>query len=73
MAGDVGTVKHSIIRHVFSVIWGIADVIMWKGVGDGVDHMFGHGLSQSVVTFTIGLIILMGSRSLKSALSMPVS
>ena len=73
MAGDVGTVKHSVIRHVFSVIWGSGDVIMWKGLWDGVDHWFGHGLKQSGVTFMIGLSILMVSRSLKSALSMPVS
>ena len=73
MAGDVGTVKHSIVRHVFSLIWGICDVIMWKGLWDGVDHWFGYGLHQAGVTLFIGLSTLTVSRTLKSALSMPVS
>ena len=73
LAGDVGTIKHSIIRHVFSVIWGFMDIIMWKGLWDGVDHWFVHGITLAVTTLTIGLTILTLSRSLKSALSIPVS
>ena len=32
IAGYVGTVKHTIFRHVFSIIWGFIDIIMWKGL-----------------------------------------
>ena len=73
IGGDVGSIKHDIVRHLFSVVWGTVDVIMWKGLWDGVDHWFGEGLAQSRVTFLIGLSVLMVARSLKSALSMPVS
>ena len=77
LAGDVGTVKHSILRHVFSIIWGFGDVIMWKGMWDGVDHWFGleegNGATIATVTLLIGLTILTLSRTMKAALSMPVS
>ena len=69
LAGDVGTIKHSIIRHVFSVIWGFMDIIMWKGLWDGVDHWFVRGLTLPVTTLTIGLTILTLSRSLKNRIS----
>jgi len=76
LAGDVGTVKHSILRHVFSIIWGFGDVIMWKGLWDGVDHWFGleegNGATIATVTLLIGLTILTLSRTMKAALSMPI-
>ena len=72
MAGEVGSVKHSVMRHAFSLVWGVADIFLWKGLWDGVDHWFGHGIPQAITTFSLGLLILSITRSMKSALSMPV-
>ena len=73
MAGPVGSIRHALIRHVFSFCWGVADIFLWKGIWDGYDNYFGLDIYQAVVTLSIGLFVLTCTRSLKSGLSVPVS
>ena len=50
-----------IMSRIFSVIWGFADIYLWKGIWDGVDCYFAGGKKDWAVaatTFTVGLIIL---------------
>merc|ERR1712059_61692 len=54
------------------ISWGIFDIIFWKGIWDGTDHLAGCGLWQALTTASLGLIILCLTRRLKSAVSMPV-
>ena len=72
MAGTQGCLRHSVMRHVFSLTWGSADIIMWKGLWDGYDHWAGRAELQALVTLSVGLVTLTIGRSLRSAQSMPV-
>ena len=47
-------------------------LIYIAGLWDGYDHIAGKGFIQSIVTFSIGLTILIFTKSLRSAHSMPV-
>ena len=53
------------ISRLFSVVWGLADIYLWKGIWDGVDCFLcsecGENHKDWVVaisTFSIGTIIL---------------
>ena len=70
--GDVGGVRLKVARHVFSLTWGFADIMMWRGLWEGYDLWAGEGLLQSVVTSVLGLALLSTTNSLKSAQSSPV-
>ena len=72
MAGVPGCHTHTIMRHMFSLVWGSADIIMWKGLWDGYDHWAGRAELQALVTLSTGLVTLTLGRSLRSAQSMPV-
>ena len=72
IAGTPGHLRHTIVRHVFSLTWGSADIIMWKGLWDGYDIWAGRAELQSLATISIGLVTLTLGRSLRSAQSMPV-
>ena len=72
MAGTPGQLGHTILRHVFSLTWGSADIIMWKGLWDGYDHWAGRAELQALMTLCLGLVTLTLGRSLRSAQSMPV-
>ena len=72
-AREVGGVVEAVMRHLFSITWGFFDIIFWKGLWDGYDHLAGSGLMQSLGTTVVGLAILSTTRTMKSATSMPVS
>ena len=71
-AREVGGVVQTVMRHLFSITWGFADIIFWKGLWDGYDHLAGFGAKQSMVTTVVGLTILTSTRTIKAATSMPV-
>ena len=71
-AQEFGGMFHTVSRHLFSITWGFADIIFWKGLWDGYDHLAGFGLRQSMVTTLVGLAILSTTRTMKAATSMPV-
>ena len=35
----MGTWRHVIVRHVYSLSYGTMDIMMWKGVWDGWDDI----------------------------------
>ena len=70
--GDVGGVRLTVARHVFSLTWGFADIMMWKGLWEGYDYFAGLGLHQSLVTSVLGLAVLLCTTTLKSAMCPPV-
>ena len=72
-AREVGGLVEAVMRHLFSITWGFFDIIFWKGLWDGYDHLAGSGLMQSLGTTVVGLAILSTTRTMKSATSMPVS
>ena len=72
-ARELGGLLQTVLRHLFSITWGFADIIFWKGLWDGYDHLAGFGVKQSMVTFVVGLSILTTTRTIKAATSMPVS
>ena len=45
-AGREGSVRHAVLRHVFSVSWAAVDILYWKGIWDQVDHQAGYGPTQ---------------------------
>ena len=59
-------------RAAWSLVWGLADILLWKGLWDGVDHWAGWGCAQATATLAIGITGLTLSRTLRSAHSMPV-
>ena len=71
-AREVGGLVQTALRHMFSITWGFADIIFWKGLWDGYDHLAGFGVKQSMVTVVVGLSILTITRTIKAATSMPV-
>lgn len=84
-AGEVGSLRQNILRHVFSLLWGFSDILFWKGIWDQIDHTAGYGTSQvslflrrkqpdcqAASTLLIGLTVLLLFRRVKSALSMPI-
>ena len=71
-AREVGGLVEGVMRHLFSITWGFFDIIFWKGLWDGYDHLAGFGLLQSTVTTVVGLSILSTTRTMKAATSMPV-
>jgi len=71
LAGKVGTWRHVVVRNSFSIVYGVLDILLWKGVWDGYDHWVGNGLYQSLATLITGLIVLSVFRTVKTAWSMP--
>lgn len=71
-AGKIGGVGHKVVRLVFSISWGCADILMWRGLWEGYDYWAGVGLNQSAVSTVLGLAILSSSSSLRSAQSSPI-
>ena len=50
-----------IVSRTFSVVWGVADIYLWKGVWDGVDCFLADGGKDwniAVGTLTIGVVTL---------------
>ena len=45
-AGVVGSLRHNISRHLFSLLWGFSDILFWKGIWDQIDHTAGYGSTQ---------------------------
>ena len=45
-ARSPGTLRHNILRHLFSIIWGILDILYWKGIWDQIDNQAGYGVTQ---------------------------
>ena len=37
---QVGTWRHVMVRHVYSLTYGAMDIMMWKGVWDGWDDIY---------------------------------
>ena len=72
VAGEADTWRHVIVRHVYSVVYGLLDILLWKGVWDGYDQYAGHGPLQATVTLSLGVAALAGTRTIKTAWSMPV-
>ena len=57
------TLWFMISSRIFSVIWGISDVYMWKGIWDGVDCYFAGAEEEkdwtiAATTLSIGVVIL---------------
>ena len=73
LAGTPGSWRHVVGRHVYSVVYGVLDILLWKGVWDGYDHYAGHGPLQAVLSLSLGVITLLATRTIKTAWSMPVS
>lgn len=71
-AGMVGSLRHNVTRHLFSLLWGFSDILFWKGIWDQIDHIAGYGSTQAASSLLIGLTVLLLFRRLKSALSMPL-
>ena len=71
-AGKVGGLGHKVVRLVFSLSWGCADILMWRGLWEGYDYWAGEGLTQSAVSTVLGLAILSSSFSLRSVQSSPM-
>ena len=46
MAGEVGSLRHNNVRHMFSLLWGFSDILFWKGIWDQIDHTAGYGSTQ---------------------------
>jgi len=71
--GQPGSLSHSFYTRAFSTAWGLLDILLWKGVWDGVDCLTGGRYwAVSVSTLAVGLSVLTAAGALKSALSMPV-
>jgi len=60
------------VSRLFSLVWGFCDIYMWKGVWDGLDCIFGMNYVSAIVPFVIGTMILVFTKSFRSALSLPV-
>ena len=45
-AGVVGSLRHNLSRHLFSLLWGFSDILFWKGIWDQIDHTAGYGSTQ---------------------------
>jgi len=72
MAGELGSLRHNVARHLFSLLWGFSDILFWKGIWDQIDHTAGYGSTQAASTLLIGLTVLLLFGRVKSALSMPI-
>lgn len=70
-AGLPGTARHTLISRLFSVMWGLLDIALWKGLWDGVDHLAGNHWSIPAVTLALGVTPLILTGTLRSALSFP--
>ncbi|XP_023335090.1 uncharacterized protein LOC111706445 [Eurytemora carolleeae] len=70
--GNPGDLKHTLATRIYSVLWGITDIMLWKGVWDGLDLVAGIHWQVSLSSLSVGVIILSVTRTLKSALSMPI-
>ena len=73
VAGKAGSWRHVIVRHVYSIVYGALDILLWKGVWDGYGHYAGQGPVQAAISLSAGVIALSCSRTIKTAWSMPVS
>lgn len=54
------------------MFWGTIDILMWKGLWDGIDCVFGKSQIVSITTLCIGTIILAAFGILRSAVSVPI-
>ena len=45
-AGEVGSLRQNVLRHLFSLLWGFSDILFWKGIWDQIDHTAGYGTTQ---------------------------
>ena len=70
---QIGTWRHVTVRNLYSIVYGILDILLWKGVWDGYDEWAGHGEWQATSTLVMGLMVLTLTRTVKTAWSMPVS
>ena len=59
-------------RYLFSLVWGSADILFWKGVWDGYAYLTNYQVEMFMVSAVIGLTVLTSSRTVKSSLSTPV-
>ncbi len=57
---------------IFSVVWGIADIYLWKGIWDGVDCWCGRNEVTATATLIGGIVALVALGGLRSAASVPV-
>ena len=49
------------MSRIFSVVWGFADIYLWKGIWDGVDCYLAEEKKDwniAAATLTIGVLIL---------------
>ena len=59
------SVWFTFISRLFSVVWGLADIYLWKGIWDGVDWFLCSDCGENhkdwtvaISTFSVGTIIL---------------
>ena len=56
----------------FSVFWGFVDIILWKGIWDGINCIFGQEYLTATITFCLGLVVLTAFGTLRSTVSVPI-
>ena len=72
---DHGKASFVAVSRIFAVVWGFADIYLWKSVWDGVDCAFDpdkKSVAQAVVTLTVGVFGLQLGGAMRSAGSVPV-
>ena len=60
------------ISRLFAIIWGIADIYLWKAIWDGVNCTFPSNAVTGSCTFVIAVIGLEACGALRSVASVPV-
>ena len=48
------------------------DIILWKGIWDGINCIFGQEYLTATITFCLGLVVLTAFGTLRSTVSVPI-
>jgi len=70
--GKPGSLKFAVLSKCFSSAWAVFDILLWKGLWDGLDEKAGKHWITASSSLAIGVTFLSATRCLKSALSVPV-
>ena len=57
---------------IYAVVWGFADIYLWKSIWDGINCLFGKNELTGTATMLIGMFGLQVGGALRSAASVPV-
>jgi len=69
LAGKPGTVLHTLVCRVFSVVWALCNVLMWQGIWDGLNAL---DFEFCLFIFPFCMVVLTLTGTCRSAISFPM-